>query len=163
MSDRWKDAAAAVRATKSDAQRALAHADTTARAVAAWETERVKLLRLEHAAAARLLEAFMQEEGVEAIELLAATEKRLIFGEESLEGGFRLVYLIDGGGLKRSVEVGPAWTRDQEDDPMPSISPISVHGAIEAFVEYRRRPATAVAEWLNEQLDQIAQVALKGA
>ncbi len=102
------------------------------------------------------LQKFMNsDEGAAAKALLAASNRHIIFGEES-EGGFANVVFIDRNGLQRSYEASGMWVAYSTNVPEPRISPVQPHEAIQAAVYYSRKKPNEVMTWLRAELDKIA-------
>jgi len=107
------------------------------------------------------LEQFMRTEGRAAMELLRASKRHLIFGEENGGGGCGTVQYIDGNGLQQSVEAMGSWGVYAKEVPKPKLSSITARQAVEAAVYRGGKRGTEVVSWLRDALDSIASAAPK--
>jgi hypothetical protein len=114
--------------------------------------------RCEHAAR-QLQELLASPLGLEAIELLKASRRHIIFGEDPPEGGHTVVYFLDGEGLRRSCEASGTWTAYSTSVPQPKLFPISALEAVQVAVKFGRKDPDGLIRWLREELDKIALAA----
>ena len=113
------------------------------------------------------LDEFMNSYGDDAIELLLASNRRIIFGEDRTNNRLRIVYYIGGHGLIQSID--PLGVYDSymgiwiqyDDDIKGTMSPITSVHAIEAAVNYGDKKANEVVDWLKVELDKIAMAVLE--
>ena len=105
------------------------------------------------------LEQFMVNDGPSAMELLKASGRHLIFGENREGGGFGVVYYIDGNGLHQSVEAMGMSAAYSQSKRQPNISEITVRQAVEAAVQHGNMKPAEIVSWLRRELDKIANAA----
>ncbi|MFA4954103.1 MAG: hypothetical protein WC641_02230 [Patescibacteria group bacterium] len=109
---------------------------------------------------ARKLQDFLVSRlGLEALELLKASRRHIIFGEDPPEGGHTVVYFLNGEGLRQSCEASGMWTAYSASVPRPSLSLISALEAVQAAVKFGRKDPDGLLRWLREELDKIALAA----
>ncbi|MBI5654397.1 hypothetical protein HZC53_01955 [Candidatus Uhrbacteria bacterium] len=113
-------------------------------------------------ALAQELDMFLKSgEGVLALELLKASGRHIILGEEQPEGGFTTVYFLNGDGLRKSDEAAGTWTAYASPNqiPAPKLSPITLGEAAKAALTLGRKQPGELVHWLREELDKIAAAA----
>lgn len=114
--------------------------------------------RCEHAA--RQLQEFLASPlGLEALELLKASRRHIIFGEDPPESGHTVVYFLDGEGLRQSCEASGSWTAYSTSVPQPHLSSVSALEAVQVAAKYGRKNPDGLIRWLREELDKIAVAA----
>lgn len=102
------------------------------------------------------LERFIITDGREALELLSASKRHIVLGEEKEGGGMTTVYFLDGKGLQKSVEVSGTSLAYLKEIPKPAISNLSVMEAVMAAVKLGRKDPKELVTWLRGELDKIA-------
>lgn len=108
------------------------------------------------------LSAFLDDHGSDAMALLKASGRHIIFGESRDGGGFSVVYMINGDGLHQCVEsTSVSATFGAGSNPRPVPTKISILKATEAAVRYGGKRGTEVVKWLKTELDKIAEAAPK--
>lgn len=106
------------------------------------------------------LNAFLEDHGSDAMALLKASSRHIIFGESRDGGGFSVVYLMNGDRLHECIEsTSMSAAFGTGNNPRPIPTRITVQQAIEAAVNHGGKKATEVVDWLKAELDKIAEAA----
>lgn len=106
------------------------------------------------------LQEFMVNEGHSAMELLKASGRHIILGEDYDGGGYGQVYIMNSDGFRVSTEAMGMWVAYSKNVAPPVLTPITPEQTILAAVRQGRLKPREVVDWLRQQLDKIADVAL---
>ncbi|MFA5185074.1 MAG: hypothetical protein WC551_01155 [Patescibacteria group bacterium] len=115
--------------------------------------------RLNHVAE-QLHDFLASDLGAEALELLKASNRYIVFGYKLRVGGSAIMYLLSGHGCCTSNYIdGYVPAHSDVFVPGPILDPIEPYTAVEAALKHGHKDPETFMPWLREELDKIAAAA----
>ena len=105
------------------------------------------------------LQQFIANDGPAALELLSASKRHIILGENNDGGGMTTVYFLGDKGLQMSVEPSGTRLAYMKEIPAAKIRDISVIETVTAATTLGCKNSQELVAWIRDELDKIAAAA----